>query len=74
MNTIDLVTVFYFSRFELGSQTPAISSYKATRETIETRLKGKVLEGTGEKVPRDAIDREGRFRRIATGWGDLPST
>jgi hypothetical protein len=74
MNTPDLVTVFYFSKFEFGSDALAMSSYKATRETIEKTHKGKVLEGTGEKVPRDAVDGEGRYRRVATGWGELPST
>lgn len=74
MGTMDRVTVFNFSVFELGTDAPIVSPYKATRETIEKRLKLKVLEGTGEDVPRDALDGQGRFRRVATGWGELPST
>ena len=67
MDTSDVVTVFNFSQFELGSDAPAVSSYKAPRDIIENKLKLKVLEGTGEQVPRDALDSKGRYRRVATG-------
>lgn len=73
MNTPDLVTVFNFSQFERGSDVPVVSPYKAPRDIIEKTLKRNVLEGTGEQVPRDTLDSEGRYRRIATGWGELPS-
>jgi hypothetical protein len=73
MNTPDLVTVFNFSQFERGSDVPVVSPYKAPRDIIEKTLKRNVLEGTGEQVPRDALDSESRYRRIATGWGELPS-
>lgn len=73
MNTPDLVTVFNFSQFERGSDAPVVAPYKAPRDIIEKTLKRKVLEGTGEQVARDALDSEGRYRRIATGWGELPS-
>ena len=54
------------------SDAPAIATYKATRGTIVDRLKGTVLEGTGEEVPENELDPNGRYRRIATGWGELP--
>jgi len=73
MNTSDSVTIFNFSRFELGSDAPTVSPYKAPRDIIEKALKCKVLEGTGETVPRDALDSKGRYRRVATGWGEFPS-
>jgi hypothetical protein len=73
MKTSDSVTVFHFSQFELGSDAPAVSSYKATRETIARTSDCRVLEGTGEEVPRHALDSKGRYRRVATGWGELPS-
>ncbi len=72
MEKPDLVTVFNFSHFELGSDAPPVSPYKAPRDTIEMVFNGRVLEGTGEQVPRDALDSKGRYRRVATGWGELP--
>lgn len=73
MKTADQVTVFNFSQFESGSDLPVVSTYKATRDTIVNTLRCQVLEGTGEEVPRHALDGRGRFRRVATGWGELPS-
>jgi|GEM_PF-1500669 len=74
MKSSDLVTVFHFGLHEPGSDVPAVSAYKATRDTIVNSLKCEVLEGTGEQVPRDALDARGRFRRVATGWGELPES
>lgn len=73
MKTADQVTVFNFSQFESGSDMPVVSTYKATRDTIVNTLRCQVLEGTGEEVSRHALDGRGRFRRVATGWGELPS-
>lgn len=73
MKNSDLVTVFNFSQFESGSDMPVVSTYKATRDTIVNALRCQVLEGTGEEVPQHALDGKGRFRRVATGWGELPS-
>jgi hypothetical protein len=53
--------------FELASVAP----YKATREAIERRFVGEVIEGTGEDVGVDELDPHGCFRRVATGWGEL---
>lgn len=72
MHPPESVTVFNFSEFELGSDAPAVSAYKATRETIENGLRLNLLEGTGELVPVHALDDRGLYRRIATGWGELP--
>lgn len=72
MMTSDQVTVFHFGVHETGSDIPVVSSFKATRDTIVNTLKREVLEGTGEEVPRHALDSQGRFRRVATGWGELP--
>ena len=74
MKLPDVVTVFNFSHFELGADAPVVSPYKATRETIVHRLKQSVMEGTGEEVPCHALDNQGRFRRVATGWGELPDS
>jgi len=65
------VTVYNYMTFDgaPGSCVPA--PFKAPRERIETALKGKVLEGTAETVLASQLDAQGRYRRRATGWGDL---
>jgi hypothetical protein len=50
---------------------PKLSRFKAERHVIASVFKGQVLEGTGEEVSRADLDEMGRFRRVATGWGDL---
>jgi hypothetical protein len=71
MDPSDVVTVFNFRTFESGSDMPLVAPYKATRQVIVERLKCEVLEGTGEQVPSTLLDDHGRYRRIATGWGEL---
>ena len=71
MDASEIVTVYNFSQFELGSDTPVVSGFKAQRQAIAKVFKGQVLEGTGEEVPTSELDEEGRFRRVATGWGSL---
>lgn len=71
MESSDVVTVFNFRKVESGSDLPLIAPYKATREAIVDRLKCVLLEGTGEEVATTLLDDQGRYRRIATGWGDL---
>lgn len=71
MDTAKIVTVYNFSQFEIGSDTPVVSGFKAQRQAIAKVFRGQVLEGTGEEVPESELDQEGRFRRIATGWGSL---
>src|SRR5258708_1931887 len=71
MEPTELVTVFNYRHFETGSDMPLIAPYKATRETIIKNLKCELLEGTGEQVLSVALDEQGRYRRIATGWGEL---
>ena len=71
MRTRNLVTVFNFSESRRSSDAPALATYKATREAIVEHLKGTVLEGTGEEVAEEELDAQGRYRRIATGWGEL---
>lgn len=71
MDASKIVTVYNFSQFELGSDTPVVSGFKAQRQVIAKIFKGQVLEGTGEEVPTSELDQDGRFRRVATGWGSL---
>jgi hypothetical protein len=65
------VTVYNYLTIDgsQGARHPA--PFKAPRERIETTLNGKVLEGTAESVPASQLDAQGRYRRRATGWGEL---
>ena len=65
------VTVYNYQTFDLGQKSRIPAPFKAPRERIETALNGKVLEGTAETVLKSQLDDEGRYRRRATGWGDL---
>jgi hypothetical protein len=42
--------------------------FKATREAIESRHGGKIIDGTDEVVPASWLDGDGRYRRWPTGW------
>jgi hypothetical protein len=72
MEDAEVVEVFDFLEFDPASGEMRWVNFKAMRVAIETRFRGKVLEGTGRRVLRSELDAEGRFRRIATGWGVLP--
>lgn len=65
------VTVYAFRLPEPTAECPSIAAFKAPRDDIEQRYGGEVLEGTAESVPVDELDADGRYRRIATGWGEL---
>jgi hypothetical protein len=65
------VTVYAFRVFDLDACEMVPGSFKATREAIAAMFKAERLEGTAEDVPHELIDAQGRFRRLATGWGEL---
>lgn len=65
------VTVYAFRTPEAGLEGFGIARFKAPREAVVSRYHGEVLEGTAEEVPVAELDAEGRYRRIATGWGEL---
>jgi hypothetical protein len=71
MEVDKLVTVYGFSLFDAdsGGQLPA--TFKAPRSVIEHDFHGVVMEGTAELVDAQALDDQGRFRRVATAWGEL---
>jgi len=64
-----LVKVYAFRVYGGHVENPRLANFKATRETIR-RLEGEVVKGTEEDVARSELDSEGRYRRIATGWGE----
>jgi hypothetical protein len=65
------VKVYSFRVFDVHANGLRVAKHKATREAIVSQLGGEVLEGTGQDVSPAELDEEGRFRRIATGWGEL---
>lgn len=71
MNSEQTVKVYSFRVFELVPEAYHVSSFKAPRQAILERYRGEVLEGTGEEVDVTELDAQGRYRRIATGWGAL---
>ena len=48
-----------------------VPPFKATQETIRSRYRGQPLPHTAERVDREELDGEGRWTRIASGWGAL---
>ena len=67
----ETVTVYSFSYYDLKTRETPVALFKATRAAIAATQGGRLLEGTAEVVDRDALDGQGRYRRLATGWGDL---
>jgi hypothetical protein len=65
------VAVYHFRPLDGGWESSSITGFKATRAAIVERFKGDVLEGTEEFVPADALDADGCYRRVPTGWGGL---
>ena len=67
----DTVTVYGFTVFDYASRDMQVASFKATREAISAMGRAQLVQGTAEEVARDALDSQGRFRRLPTGWGEL---
>ena len=71
MDESNPVKVFNFWTLGKGVETPTLALFKATREAILHTWNGKVAEGTEQVVEESELDRNGRYRRIASGWGEL---
>lgn len=71
MDEVETVTVYAFQLAESAPEDFRLAPFKATREAVVDLHGGEVLEGTGEEVALDQLDSQGRYRRIATGWGAL---
>lgn len=67
----DTVTVYAFRVFDLEMREMQSGTFKATRDAIATMGRAEPLESTAEEVSRESIDALGRYRRVATGWGEL---
>jgi hypothetical protein len=64
------VMVFNFRSWDDGAEMARPAAYKATREWIHRTPGNDLLEGTGEPVDPAQLDGQGRYRRVATGWGE----
>lgn len=71
MDESNPVKVFNFWTLDKGVETPTLAPFKATREAIARTWNGRVAEGTEQVVDESELDRSGRYRRIASGWGEL---
>lgn len=71
MGEVETVTVYAFRLLESDPEDFRLAAFKATREAVVEQHGGEVLEGTAEEVALDQLDSQGRYRRIATGWGAL---
>lgn len=69
----DSVTVYAFRYFDSSFERPVVAGFKATRAAIEQRWRGELIEGTAQQVDPEDLDAAGRYRRVATGWGELES-
>ncbi|MBT9594850.1 MAG: hypothetical protein IV094_02530 [Vitreoscilla sp.] len=70
MDDSNVVTVYSFRVYTGHAERPQVSPHKATKEAI-VQLGGELLKGTAQQVPARALDPQGHFRRVATGWGEL---
>lgn len=71
MQAVETVTVYSFRVYGLEPEGYRIAPFKAPREVIERDYGGEVLAGTDLEIEPDELDGQGRYRRVATGWGAL---
>jgi len=71
MEDHETVKVYSFRVFDSDMGAMRHAAYKASRDTIASHLGGEVLEGTEQEVLSSELDEHGRYRRLATGWGEL---
>lgn len=67
----ETVTVFGFKVFDLETREMQVVGCKATLDAIGRLGLAEPVPGTAEDVPLGALDDQGRYRRVATGWGEL---
>ena len=65
------VTVHGFKVFDPDSREMQVAACKATLAAIGQVASAEPVPGTAEDVPRHALDDQGRYRRVPTGWGAL---
>ena len=65
------VTVYAFRCYDVDVGGYVVPPFKATKRAIAQHFNGQVLTLTGEDVDPSELDDEGRWFRVATGWGSL---
>ena len=65
------VKVYNFWTYDKGTETPELAPFKATREAIAKIWRSPIADGTEQVVRAAELDANGRYRRVATGWGEL---
>lgn len=65
------VTVYNFWLPSASQERREMSTFKATRTQIFEGHGGAVIESTAQPVLEDALDPQGHYHRVATGWGAL---
>lgn len=71
MGSDQWVTVYSFRVLDSGYESAPVSRFKATLEAIRNVHGGDPIESTAQQVATTELDAEGRYCRIATGWGAL---
>ena len=71
MEELGTIEAFSFRMFDIQADEMRLSKFKAPPDVIASELLGQVLEGTEETVSRANLDGNGRYRRVATRWGEL---
>lgn len=61
--------VYFFECFDVHAGRTLVPPFKATAEAIRRVFKGKPLPNSAEEVDERELDDEGRWFRLATGWG-----
>lgn len=70
MKATDSIVVYSLRLYPAQPENLEVAGFKAPLDLIRA-LGGEPIAGTGQSVPRSELDRQGRYRRIATGWGEL---
>jgi hypothetical protein len=64
------VVVYSLRVYPAHIENPEVAGFKAPLDIIKA-LGGDPIAGTAQSVLRSELDHQGRYRRIATGWGEL---
>jgi hypothetical protein len=70
-STEQSVLVHAFRCFDIDAGAVIVPPFKATEQAIRHHFNGEPLPLTAESVDAAELDAEGRWFRLATGWGAL---
>lgn len=70
MQEVATVVVYSLHLHPAHAESLEVAGFKAPLEVIKA-LGGEPIAGTAQSVLSTELDRQGRYRRIATGWGEL---